>query len=287
MNLFAGLEKFGIKMEGNTSLFEEEKKANASANGSGQKEEIPSEETFLLDKNMQCPVCYKSFKTKIIKNGRARRLEPDMDLRPRFEYIDTIKYNAISCPYCGYTALNRYFEHISSIQRKLINEQISSKFSPTGSAEAAVLDYDTAIERYKLALYNTIVKKGKNSEKAYICLNIAWLYRGKAESIDEADKDAEAKKKECKEQEEAFYQQAFEGFMKAISTEDFPMCGMDSTTVDYLLATMSYHYKKYDVTSKCLARIQTSASASKTIKDRALDLKEKIRADMKNNKAKQ
>ncbi len=283
MNLFAGLEKFGIKADENASLFEEEKKANASANGGAQKEEIPSEESFLLDKNMQCPVCYKAFKTKIVKN-RVRRLEPDVDLRPRFEYIDTIKYNVVSCPHCGYTALNRYFEHVSSIQRKLINEQISSKFSPTGSAEAAVVDYDTAIERYKLALFNAIVKKGKNSEKAYICLNIAWLYRGKAEQMEAEDAD-ESKKAECKEQEEAFYQQAFEGFMKAISTESFPMCGMDSTTVDYLLAAMSYHYKKYDVTSKCLARIQGSPSASKTIKDRALDLKEKIRADLKNNRA--
>ena len=38
--------------------------------------------------------------------------------------------------------------------------------------------YEKAIERYKLALYNTLVKKGKNSEKAYECLKISWLYRG-------------------------------------------------------------------------------------------------------------
>lgn len=49
--------------------------------------------------------------------------------------------------------------------------------------------------------------------------------------------------KEAKEQEEAFYQQAYEGFMKAMSTEMFPMCGMDQCTVDYLLAAMAYHFK--------------------------------------------
>ena len=40
------------------------------------------------------------------------------------------------------------------------------------------------------------------------------------------------------------YQQAYEGFMKAMSTEMFPMCGMDQCTVDYLLAAMAYHFKK-------------------------------------------
>ena len=61
--------------------------------------------------------------------------------------------------------------------------------------------------------------------------------------------------KECREQEEAFYAQAYEGFTKAVSTETYPMCGMDECTMDYLLATMAYHYKKYDVASKCIARI--------------------------------
>lgn len=283
MNLFAGLEKFGIKAGDTANLFEEEKKVSTGADGT-QKEEIPSEDSFLLDKAVRCTVCDKVFKTKIIKNGRVKRMEPDLDLRPRFEYIDTLKYNVVSCPYCGYTALNRYFEHLTSGQRKLINEQICANFKAEGSAEPTLLDYDKAIERYKLALFNTIVKKGKNSEKAYICLNISWLYRGQAEGLDASDPEMAKKKTECKEQEEAFYQQAFEGFMKAVSSEDFPMCGMDSCTVDYLLAAMAYHYKKYDVASKCIARIQGTVSASKKMKDRAYDLKEKIVADIKNNK---
>ena len=284
MNLFAGLEKFGLKAEGTTSLFEEEKKVTTTADGT-QKEEIPDEDSFLLDKAIRCAVCDKVFKTKIIKNGRVKRMEPDLDLRPRFEYIDTLKYNVVSCPYCGYTALNRYFEHLSTGQRKLIKEQVSANFRADASADPIVLDYDMAIERYKLALFNTIAKKGKTSEKAYICLNIAWLYRGQAETITGTEEEAVKKKAECKEQEEAFYQQAFEGFMKAVSSEDFPMCGMDSCTVDYLLATMAYHYKKYDVASKCIARIQATASASKKMKDRAYDLKEKIVAEIKSNKA--
>ena len=83
--------------------------------------------------------------------------------------------------------MNRYFEHVTSGQIKLIKEQVCANFKPTGSDEPAVLDYDQAIERYKLALFNTIVKKGKTSEKAYSCLKLSWLYRGKAEELKGTD----------------------------------------------------------------------------------------------------
>lgn len=60
--------------------------------------------------------------------------------------------------------MNRYFEHLSSVQIKLIKEKICANFKPTGE-EPAVYDYDTAINRYKLALFNTLVKKEKQVRK--------------------------------------------------------------------------------------------------------------------------
>lgn len=286
MNLLAGLEKFGLKADDTANLFEEEKKTVISAETG--KEEPPAEDTFLLEKAIRCTVCDKVFKTKMVKSGRIKRLEPDMDLRPRFEQIDTLKYDIASCPYCGYTAMNRYFEHLTGGQIKMIQEKVCANFKGTGTAgqpsEPAIYDYETAIERYKLALFNTIAKKGKNSEKAYTCLKLAWLFRGMGETLDPADKDFEQKKTECAEQEEAFYQQAFEGFMKAVSTEMFPMCGMDQCTVDYLLAAMAFHFKKYDIASKCISRIQLASSASKKMKDKAYDLKEQIVAEIRKNK---
>ena len=285
MNLFEGLEKFGLQAQNVGNLFEEEKKVVTNADGSKETvEEIPTEDTFLLEKGIRCAVCDKGFKTKMIKNGRIKRMESDVDLRPRFQFIDTIKYDVASCPNCGYTAMNRYFEHLSTVQVKLIKEQICANFKPTGEEEPAVFDYDTAIGRYKLALYTTMVKKGKTSEKAYTCLKIAWLFRGKAETLDTSDPNYEASLKECKAQEEMFYQQAYEGFMKAVSSEMFPMCGMDQNTVDYLLAYMSAHFKRYDVASKCISNILGSPSAQNKTKERARDLKEKIIADLKKNK---
>ena len=282
MNLFAGLEKFGLKAEATESLFEEEKKAEVKA--AGAVEEIPTEDAFLLEKSVRCAVCDKTFKTKIVKNGRVKRMESDADLRPRYLYIDTLKYDVTSCPHCGYTAMNRYFDHLSSLQLKLIKEQISGRFQPDGKDDPAVYDYDMAINRYKLALYNTMVKKGKVSEKAYTCLKIAWLLRGKAETLDKASATYEADLKECKEQEDAFYQQAYECFMKAVSSEMFPICGMDQNTMDYLLAYMAAHFRRYDVASKCISNILQSSTAQSKTKDRARELKDQIVAQIKAEK---
>ena len=281
MNLLSGLEKFGLKADATTNLFEE-KKVVVAEDGT-KKEAVPDESSFLLDKAIRCTVCDKVFKTKMV-NSRVKRLEPDLDLRPRYEYIDTLKYNTKSCPYCGYTAVSRYFEHLSSMQIKLVKEQICANFKASDDIEPKLLSYDEAIERYKLALFCSIAKKAKTSEKAYTCLNIAWLFRGKYESLDPNDPALEQERKECKEQEEAFYAQAFEGLNKAMSTENYPICGMDECTMDYLLATMAYHFKKFDVASKCIARIQQSAAASKKMKDRAYDLKEKIVNEIKKSK---
>ena len=217
----------------------------------------------------------------MIKNGRVKRLESDKDLRPRHQYIDTLKYDICSCPHCGYTAMTRFFPHITSVQSKLIKENICSKFHAQIEPEPAVYDYDRALERYKLSLFNTIVKKGKTSEKAYTCLKIAWLYRGKAETLDATTEEGKAAIAECKKEEEAFYQQAYDGMLKAVSTEMFPICGMDQGTVDYLLATMSIHYKKYDVASKLLAGILASNTAGRQMKDKALNLKEEVVAELK------
>lgn len=285
MNLFAGLEKFGIKADEKTDLFEEDKKDKGTVVKTSTGEEVPAESSFLLEKAIRCTVCDKVFKTKMIKNGRIKRLEPDFDLRPRFQYIDTLKYDVSSCPFCGYTAMNRYFEHLTSAQIKLVKEQVCANFKPEVKPELPEeYDYDTAIERYKLALYNTLVKKGKTSEKAYTCLKISWLLRGKAETLTGTDEETVKLKAACKEEEEAFYQQAYDGLTKAVSTEMFPICGMDQTTIDYLLAAMAFHFRKFDVSSKLVGGILTSQSAGQKMKDRAYDMKEKIIAEIRKGK---
>lgn len=285
MNLFSGLEKFGLKSSDSMELYENAQKKEP------QKEErvdspkaqqaVPEEKDFLLLKTVECKVCGKKFKTKAVKSGKARRMQPDRDLRPRFQYIDTLKYDFISCSDCGYTAMQSEFDRIVPARAKMIKEQISSKFHSVEEAEADTYSYDMAINRGKLALLNAVVKKGKESERAYICLKLAWLFRGKADTLSEKEPKEKEEKGKCQKEEQEFYLQAYEGFSKAISQELFPICGMSESTMDYLLAYMSFHFKKYEMASKCLARVLTSSSASRRLKDMALDLKEDIVAQLK------
>ena len=282
MGLLSGLEKFGLEQMDTTNLFEDEKKPKAEQQGQADapKEEKHLETEFLLLKSIRCPVCDHVFRTRLVKTGRVKRLEPDFDLRPRFAYIDTNKYDVSSCPKCGYTAINRYFSHITSGQVKLIDQGVHSKFKANTlvNAEDALeaYTYEEAIEYCKLALYCTMVKKGSTSENAYECLKLSWLYRGWREKLESEGTNDRELLSNVKEEEDAYYKQAYEGFMKAIASESFPMCGMEESTVNILLANMAFKLEKYDVSSKLVSAILTSRVASRSVKDRAMTLKEEI-----------
>ena len=282
MGLLSGLEKFGLEQMDTTNLFEDEKKPKAEQQGQADapKEEKHLETEFLLLKSIRCPVCDHVFRTRLVKTGRVKRLEPDFDLRPRFAYIDTNKYDVSSCPKCGYTAINRYFSHITSGQVKLIDQGVHSKFKANAlvNAEDALeaYTYEEAIEYCKLALYCTMVKRGSTSEKAYECLKLSWLYRGWREKLESEGTNDRELLSNVKEEEDAYYKQAYEGFMKAIASESFPMCGMEESTVNILLANMAFKLEKYDVSSKLVSAILTSRVASRSVKDRAMTLKEEI-----------
>ena len=290
MNLLSGLEKFGLDHMDTDHLFEEEAKEEVveqKPQEPEKKEPVHTEEEFLLDKTIRCPVCDHVFRSRMVKTGRVKRMEPDFDLRPRFAFIDTIKYDVSSCPKCGYTAMNRYFSHLSKGQIKMIEEGVCSKFKPEpsqGEEPMEAYSYEKAIERYKLALYNTLVKKGKNSEKAYECLKLSWLYRGWVEELSAAEPKNEELLKECRKEEETYYAQAYEGFIKAIASENFPMCGMEESTVNLLMANMAYKLGKVDIASKFVAMILTSQAASRVAKDRAYQLKEDIIAKLHQTK---
>lgn len=282
MNLFSGLEQFGFKPDKNkTELYADDKKEKKKTEVKPKLQRELEEHEFLFTKKIRCTVCQKVFDTKMVKNARIKRLQPDFDLRPNFENIDTLKYDVSSCPFCGYSAMNRYFEHLTKGQINLVKENICINFISSKEPEPETFDYDQAIARYKLALYNSVVKRAKTSEKAYTCLKISWLYRSKLEELGEGSPEEKAAKEECQKAQEEFYKEAYDGFQKALASEDFPMCGMDTFTMDYMMAAMSMHFKEYSYASKSLSNIITSQIADRRIKDKALELKEQVVAQIR------
>ncbi len=277
MNLLSGMEKFGFSMDGDLDILAEDKpKKEAAVQKKAAAPVVKQEKDFILDKKVRCPVCDKEFPIKAVLATKLKRMEPDFDLRPNYQYVDKCKYDFISCPNCGYSSLDTTFSKIDTARVKLIRSEFCPSFKPQKETLPETYSYEYSIEKFKLALICSMKKRAKMSEKAYVCLKIAWLRRAQLKEI-EAAKDADPKILELvKKEYDGFYSQAYEGFMKAISTETPPYCGMASEAVEYMLANMSVYYKKYDAAMKLIARLIQSPSTSRKLKDKCVELKDDI-----------
>ena len=275
--LLSGLSEIGLGGLENMEVYEqpEDKEAEKQAE---EKPEV-KEETFLFDKSYECPVCYQGFKAKTVRSGKLRSLGTDRDLRPLYDQMEPLKYDVVICPHCGYAALTRFFGGLTAGQIKAIKENISANFHPV-KEEKETYTYEEALYRYKLCLANTIVKHGKVSEKAYICLKAGWLLRSMGENLDPAVEDYNKKIQEIKEQETDFLKNALDGLINARQTESYPICGMDEVTLEYLIAVLAMEFEKYDISSRLIYNILNTPTVNNRIKDKAREVKDELLQQM-------
>ena len=268
-NIFSDLASLGLGGIGKTSIFEDEEKESAV------KEEVKvettvNEEDFIFDKTLTCPVCSKTFKTKQVKTGKPRFVGTDTDLRPRYEGIDTIKYDAAVCLHCGYGALVRNFTGVTVKQAKEVKTQISANFKGLVN-EPGAYSYDAAIQRYKMALLTAMVIHSKTSERAYVCLKLAWMYRGMRESLDKDSADYAKIAKDCAINELSFTKNAYDGFTMALAKEMPPICGMDENTLNYMMSDLARRCQDYENAEKYAYAIVSSRTVQVKLKERARD----------------
>ncbi len=274
-NLFSGLEALGLGNLSEMNIYEEKQKDTASKAEHDDKP-VFSEEENIFDKTYTCPVCDKQFKSKMVKSGKVKLLNLDSDLRPIYQYMDPLKYDAVMCPHCGFASLNRFFKNITGTQAQLIRKNISATFKGTKETEG-VFTYDDALTRHKLALVNSIVKKSKVSERAYTCLKTAWILRGKAEALPKDTSNYQKLMKEMEAEELDFLEKSYVGFDEAFSKEEFPMCGMDESTMTLLMAELSRRIGRYEECGRWISRVLISKEASERIKEKARDIKELLK----------
>lgn len=277
MGLFSNLGQFGLGKLEKMDVFEEDVKKEGSDDAAEEKHTV-MEEDLLFDKGYTCPVCDQEFHSKMVRTGKVKLLSADTDLRPKYQLVDSLKYDALVCPKCGYASLSRFFKFMLPAQAKMIRENITTNFRGIDTA-GNTYSYDDAIARHQLALANAVVKKAKTSEKAYTCLKIAWLYRGKAESLPKDTENYNQEIKELKQQEVELLNNACEGFLSAYSKESFPMCGMDELTVTYLVADLCRRTGRFDESARWISRVLTSRTANERIKNKARDIKELLEKD--------
>lgn len=282
MGFLKGLESLGLGKMSDIDLLEDKKESEAKKAELAKEEmaakaaKVVDESTLIFDKTYKCPVCDRSFKCKTVKTGKARLISQDIDLRPRFHDIDALKYEVVACPVCGYASLPRTFEGLPSPQAKLVRERISSSFTGLQGSNGDTYSYDDALIRFRLALVNTVVKRGKLSERGYVCLQIAWLLRGKRENLPEDTPDRDAVIEQLKQDENEMLLSAKQFLMDAFSQERMPLYSLDEPTSIYVIAALSAETGDTENALRWASRLITSMSASERIKERARVLKDKI-----------
>ena len=273
--IFSGLEKLGLGNIGGGKLFEDPKKKENVVKKEEPKKKLQlvNEDDYLFDKKYKCPVCDSEFEAKTVRTGKVRMKNVDIDLRPDYDELDQNKYDVIACPECGYAALGRYFSSLNKYQINDLRIQVGMNYRKQEYNEPTY-SYEYAKSLYQLALANAVVKKAKNSEKAYICLKTAWVVRGETQRLDPADDGYEEKKAANDAQEKELLANALEGFVMARQSEEFPIAGMDASTLDYLMAALAVETDRFDIASKLISELLVSKVANSRIKDKARYLKE-------------
>ena len=256
-NIFEGLEDLGFDNIKSTDLYsardkEVEKKEEA-------KVQVKSEKEFIYDKEVVCPICNFKFNAKAVKASSYRVGKKSSDLFTDYTLVNPYFYDVWVCNSCGYSAMKSDFEKIKSHQAEEIHKRITTKWN--GKTYPDIYDVDVAIERYKLALLNTLVMDGNSSRKAYNCLKLAWMYRIK----------------EDKEKEQAFLGQALEGFNKAYFEENFPIYGMDKFTTMYLIGELFRRIGDNDNAMKWFSQVITTPNVNSKVKEMAKDQKDLIK----------
>lgn len=270
-NLLSGLSRFGIKAENFQNIYENEE--DKSKEQEEKKADPLKEADYIFDKTMTCPVCGKQFKTKTVRVGKAKLVGTDTDLKPIYAGFEPLKYDVIMCNHCGYAATSKAYGHITPGQIKFIKEGISSSFKEIPDSDNIYTFYD-AIDRHSLALANVICMKGKNSEKAYICLKMAWLYRSMLSELSKDDESVAKLRQECIEGEQKFLQSAYEGFSHSYAKETPPICGMDINTLTILLADLARRCGDKTNSKRYIEAVLISKNANSRMKDKAREIKE-------------
>ncbi len=275
--IFSGFEKLGLGNLGGEELFEDPRKKEVVVKKEEPKKKLQliNEEDYLFSKKYKCPVCDSEFESKTVRTGKVRMKGVDIDLRPDYDELDQNKYDIIACTECGYAALARYFPTLNKIQIDDIRVKICMNYKHEPNRNS-IYTYEYAKRLYQLALANAVVKKAKNSEKAYLCLKYAWVIRGETQKMDPSADGYETKKKENEEQEKELLSNALSGFIMARQTEEFPIAGMDSTTLDYIMAALSVETGQKELATKMISEILSSRTAKSTVKDKARTLKEML-----------
>ncbi len=236
----------------------------------------------LIDREHTCMVCRTSFTTKSVCIEKAQSDGMDLDTRPRFKNIDPIKYRIVECPVCGFADFERYFKDVSQKEIAVLKEK-RLKNDKYADLEEISRDYPDAYRYYKSVMRCGLIRGSKSSKRGYTALNTAWLLRGWRENLKRDDYIIQDTDPMCEEEERKVLKYALRNFMEAETKESFPICGMDESTFDYLMAALCYEQGQIMDSQRYLLRCLQNRTLKPVLRVKAEDLREMIRERKRNS----
>lgn len=215
-------------------------------------------EQHIFDREVTCPVCGETFKTKAVKVNSPRILSKDSDFFIRYSVVNPYFYDVWICNSCGYAAMKSDFPKIKSYEKDSIFKQISIKWKPREYPD--ILNATIAIERYKLALLSATAMEKPNSTLGMILLKTSWMYR----------------LLEDKENENIFLEKALNTLNTAYSTERFPMYGLQRDSMSYLLGDLNRRLGNNSEALRWYSSVITTPGISSRVKELARSGKDLI-----------
>lgn len=219
---------------------------------------------LIYEKIYECPICKTQIKKKTIKSSKLKLVDTDFDLNAHYDKVSPLYYEVVVCEICGFAQLNKREEKPTLAEAKLIKDKICVKFG--GRQYSKYYTAEEAIDRYKLALLNAIVRNATEGEKAYIALKLGWVYRGIGNE----------------KEEKRFLGEALKGFLNAYQKEDFPIFELKEEVVCYIIAALSYQMDNCKQAMNWIQITLRSSEISPRLKDRCFTLKQMIKEKEKN-----
>ena len=212
---------FGDKLDEKAESEINRVNAEKEAEEKRRREEQNKIKEAVFEKSYVCPVCDEDFKNVTVRTGKCRRVGTYLDLKPIYEPFHMEYYDIVLCDKCGYAALSYRFETVRQIHINDLKEA-TKDFKNIGNKIA--FTEEDAIFRYKQALKCSIAKKEKLSERAFLELNIAWIYRDLKD----------------KEHEKEFILASYNDFVAAISKNDFEVERLSNAAVFFIISNLAY-----------------------------------------------
>lgn len=212
------------------------------------------------DKEFECPVCSKIFKSKVIKTGKNRTIHTDIDLKSEYDIVDPLIYDIMHCS-CGYTAMSKTFNKLTKTPVEKIRRNVCERYKEIPIGEfRSVKD---AIFLYKIGIVNALAKDGSTGEYGMLCLRLGWLYR----DLDDT------------ENEMKYLSHANEKLSLSLQDGSYNKVGLDDNTLLYLISAINYKLGLFDESLKTLSSIVGRYDIPPRIKQKAIDLKYAIREE--------